>query len=161
VKNADFHTFSEYMKKDSNTLTASMEDYMEMIYRISNEREFTRIHELSKALNVQPPSATNMVQRLAEMGYIHYEKYGFIMLEESGRQIGAWLLNRHIIIEEFLRTLGVSDSIVLEETEKIEHTLNKDTTTCMENFVFFMKDNQDIAHRYNLFINNNVDCPRS
>ncbi|MDV3427800.1 MAG: Fur family transcriptional regulator, partial [Bacillota bacterium] len=31
----DFYTFNEYMKKEDNSLTASMEDYLEMIYRLS------------------------------------------------------------------------------------------------------------------------------
>ena len=39
-----------------------MEDYLEMIYRLSKENGYTRINELSNALNVQPPSATRMVK---------------------------------------------------------------------------------------------------
>lgn len=31
----NFYTFNEYMKKEDNSLTASMEDYLEMIYRLS------------------------------------------------------------------------------------------------------------------------------
>ena len=54
----DFYTFNEYMKKEDNCLTASMEDYLEMIYRLSLNTGFTRIHELSNVLNVKPPSAT-------------------------------------------------------------------------------------------------------
>ena len=60
----DFYTFREYMKNVDKLLTASMEDYLEMIYRLSYDNGFTRIHELSSALNVQPPSATKMVQKL-------------------------------------------------------------------------------------------------
>jgi len=33
MESKKFYTFSEYMKKDVNSLTASMEDYLEMIYR--------------------------------------------------------------------------------------------------------------------------------
>jgi len=133
-----------------------MEDYIEMIYRLSINNGFTRIHELSQALNIQPPSATKMVQRLAEMGYIKYEKYGFLMLEERGKQIGDWLLKRHIIIENFMRIIGVRDSMVLQETEKIEHTLSNDTAICFESFVTFMLNNPDIINRYSVFKNNHI-----
>ena len=147
----DFHTFSEYMKKDDSSLTASMEDYIEMIYRLSSGNGFSRIHELSQALNIQPSSATKMVQRLAEMGYVKYEKYGFLMLREKGKQTGAWLLKRHMMVESFLRIVGVSEPMLLEETEKIEHTLSSETTICLETFVSFINGNPDIIRRYTVF----------
>jgi Mn-dependent DtxR family transcriptional regulator len=75
MDSSNFHTFQEYMKKDDSTLTASMEDYIEMIYRLTMKTGYTRINELSQALNIQPPSATKMVQKLANMGYLKYEKY--------------------------------------------------------------------------------------
>ena len=87
------------MKKGENLLTASMEDYLEMIYRLSLNTGFTRIHELSNALNVQPPSATKMVQKLAELKLLKYEKYGVVTLEQDGKKLGQVLLNRHNIIE--------------------------------------------------------------
>lgn len=146
-----FYTFNEYMKKDEGSLTASMEDYIEMIYRLSQANGFTRISELSQALNIQPPSATKMVQRLAEMGYIKYEKYGFLMLEKKGRQVGAALLKRHAIIEKFMRLIGVADAEVLEETEKIEHMLSRGATDCVENLLTFMINNPDVADRYSAY----------
>lgn len=142
----DFYTFTEYMKKD-NGLTAAMEDYIEMIYRLSADKGFTRINDLSNSLNVQPPSATKMVQKLAELNFADYEKYGFINLTEVGKKAGESLLKRHMVVEEFLRLLGVSDSI-LEETEKIEHILDEETLRCISLFVTFIKDNPEIEEKY-------------
>lgn len=151
MNNNDFYTFGEYMKKDGSSLTASMEDYIEMIYRLSADNGFTRTHELSKALNIQSSSATKMVQRIAKMGYIRYEKYGYIMLEESGKKIGVWLIKRHKIIEDFMRMIGVNDSTVLEETEKTEHMLGVDTVSCIESLVKFLSNNPEIIKRYTDF----------
>lgn len=143
MNNNDFYTFSEYMKKNENTLTASMQDYLEMIYRLSLDCGFTRIHELSHSLNIQPPSATKMVQRLAELSLIKYEKYGVIMLQENGKKLGEALLNRHNHIEIFLKTMGISEAVILEETEKIEHTISHQTVKCFGYFVSFMHDNPE------------------
>lgn len=148
VNNNDFYTFGEYMKKDDSSLTAAMEDYVEMICRLSAIKGFTRIHELSQALNIQPPSATKMVQRLAEMGYIKYEKYGYLILEEKGKEIGAWLIKRHMIVEDFMRMIGINESMVLQETEKMEHTLSNDTASCVENFIAFWRSSPDLISRY-------------
>jgi len=151
VAKNDFYTFNEYMKKENNLLTASMEDYLEMIYRLSLNIGFTRIHELSDALNVQPPSATNMVQKLAELKLLKYKKYGVLVLEEDGRKLGEALLNRHNTIESFLRILDVSEPEVLEETEKIEHTISVQTTKCFQDFIQFINHNPEIETQFKAY----------
>lgn len=153
IKN-DFYTFNEYMKKEDKSLTASMEDYLEMIYRLSMKNGFTRIHELSNALNVQPPSATKMVQKLAELKLLKYERYGILVLEQDGKNLGEALLNRHNTIENFLRILDVPDSEILDETEKIEHTISKETAKCFKDFVNFINDNPNIIDKFKVYRRN-------
>jgi Mn-dependent DtxR family transcriptional regulator len=99
-----------------------MEDYLEMIYRLSEKDSYTRVLELACALHVQPPSASRMFQRLAEEGLVQYEKYGIIRLTEQGRAIGAYLLQRHNLLAQFLELIGVQD--VLEDAERIEHNIS-------------------------------------
>lgn len=146
----DFYTFSEYMKKEDDTLTASMEDYLEMIFRLSQRPGFTRIHDLAEALNVQPPSATKMVQKLSEMKLIDYEKYGIIILTDQGKEMGNFLLNRHNTIESFLRILGVAENI-LEETEKIEHTISNKTLEYFDDFIKFIQLNPEVVSKLDAF----------
>ncbi|MCF0147661.1 MAG: DtxR family transcriptional regulator [Clostridium sp.] len=129
-----FYTFNNYFKINSNIVTASMEDYIEMIYRLSNNTGFTRVVDLSKALNVKPASTTNMIRKLDELSLVTYEKYGYIKLTEEGDIYGAYLLYRHNTVERFLNIIGVTNNI-LEETEKIEHVLSKETFERIENFI--------------------------
>ncbi|MEG6568682.1 iron dependent repressor, metal binding and dimerization domain protein [Thermoanaerobacterium thermosaccharolyticum] len=152
ILNNDFYTFSEYMKKENNSLTASMEDYLEMIYRLSIKTGFVRLHELADALNVQPPSATKMVQKLAELNLINYEKYGVIALKDTGKAIGKNLIKRHNTIIELLKTLGIEENHLLEETEKIEHTISENTLQCFTNFIEFLKANKDVKKRLSEYI---------
>lgn len=135
--NNEFYTFSEYMKRENKFLTASMEDYLEMIYRLSMKNGFTRINELSQALNVQPPSATSMVQRLADLKLLNYEKYGIITLEDKGKKLGEYLLKRHNTIEAFLKIIGVPKNYIFDDTEKIEHTISNETLKCFSDFTSF------------------------
>jgi Mn-dependent DtxR family transcriptional regulator len=146
MKEGDFYTFNGYIKKDESMLTASMEDYVEMIYRLSAEKGFTRINDLAISLNVQPPSATKMVKRLSELKLANYEKYGLVSLTELGNNIGRALLNKHNIVEKLLRLLGVSNSI-LEETEKIEHSINEETLKCINEFLSFVDSDSDIKDK--------------
>ena len=151
MNNNDFHTFSQYMKKEDDSLTASMEDYLEMIYRLCLNTGFTRIHELSDALNVQPPSATKMVQKLSEINLLKYEKYGILILEEKGKFLGEELLKRHNIIENFLRILDICEVDILEETEKIEHTIKKSTVSQFKEYINFLKDNPNIIAEFRTY----------
>ncbi|MBC2581297.1 metal-dependent transcriptional regulator [Clostridium sp. DJ247] len=151
----EFYTFNEYMKKDDSLLTASMEDYLEMIYRLSKNTGFTRVNELSDALNVQPPSVTRMIQKLAELKLLRYEKYGVIMLKEDGKKAAEKLINRHNIIAQLLDILGVSKNKILEETEKVEHTISNETVKCFQCYISFIKSNPDIKTKFKDFMKSN------
>jgi Mn-dependent DtxR family transcriptional regulator len=133
-----FFTFREYMRK-ADMLTPSMQDYLEMICRQSGDIGFTRIHDLASALNVQPPSATKMVQKLADFKLVKYEKYGVVLLTEEGLRVGKILLERHRIVESFLKLLGVTEGL-LEETEKVEHTIGPQTLKGIIGLLKFFQD---------------------
>jgi len=147
--NEEFHTFKEDMYKK---VTASMEDYIEMIYRLSKNNGFVRINELADKLHVKPSSVTKMVQKLSELDYIKYQKYGVIILKSNGYKLGKNLLERHITVENLLKILKVSNKDILNETEKIEHTLNDNTYKCISKFVMLVKNNGDLEK----FLDNNL-----
>lgn len=132
MSDKNFHTFKEYMGKP---LTASMEDYIEMIYRLSKNTGYTRIIDLSKNLNIKPSSATKMIQKLSDMEYLNYQKYGVIVLKKKGYDLGKNLLNRHNTVEKFLKLINVKEENILNETEKIEHTISDDTLECIKIFL--------------------------
>ncbi len=140
----------ELIDHSGKTLSSSMEDYLEMIYRLTSSKGYTRISDLAIALNVQPPSASKMVQKLADLAYLHYQKYGLIELSNTGKLLGEYLLYRHNIIEKFLRMLGVVEGI-LEETEKIEHNLSKETVNKINCLLNFFEGNSDIQEKFRNF----------
>src|SRR5690606_38508998 len=119
-------------------LSSSMEDYIEMIFRLSEKSDEVRVNDLSQALNVQPPSTTKMIKRLAGEGYVIYERYGCIRLTEKGRSIGSKLLKRHKIIFDFLECIGVKDNI-LEQTEIIEHAVNDEVLNKINKLTEFIR----------------------
>lgn len=136
------------MKDGNCKLTPSMEDYLEMIYRLSMEAGYTRINELAENLKVQPPSVTRMIQRLSLIGLVYYEKYGVVRLTEQGKKKGSILLKRHNVVEKFLRAIGVTEGIE-EETEKIEHNVSNDTLLCFVDYLSFLEENPQISQWFN------------
>ena len=123
-----FHTVRGYqlLMQNKNLLTSSMEDYLEMIYRNSLKEGYMRINTISELLNVAAPSATKMVQKLSKLGLLQYKKYGIIFLTDNGRELGKFLLERHNIIESFLKNLGADEDVLLE-TELVEHSISAGT----------------------------------
>jgi len=142
-KEKRFYTVRGYelLEKDRNNLTPSMEDYLEMACRLSKVKNYTRIGDLAAALNVQPPSVTSMIKKLSNMDLVNYEKYAIVMVTDKGRELGDYLLERHEIIEKFL-TL-ISDENILQETEKLEHTLGPKTIKGLSMIVYLFENNED------------------
>lgn len=149
MNNQEFYTVRGYeiLDKQKDFLSPSMEDYLEMIYRSSLKEDAVRINTLADALNVQAPSATKMVQKLGKLGLLHYEKYGIIRLTEEGKRIGKYLLDRHSIIEKFLKLIGVKENL-LENVELIEHSVTSSALKEINNLNKFFESNPDILSRY-------------
>lgn len=130
-KSSDYYTFKGYQNISKNELTATMEDYLEMIYRLLKVQESVRVNELAHNLNVKPSSVTKIVQNLNQLGYLSAEKYGSIQLTEKGNEHGTYLLHRHQVLEQFLCTLNHTEN-ELEQVEKLEHFFNQATIENLE-----------------------------
>lgn len=146
--NKNFHTVRGYeiLEKEKKNLTHSMEDYLEMIYRIYSKEGVIRISSISEALNVQPPSATKMVQKLTSLGYINYVRYGSICLTEKGEEVGRFLLERHEVIEEFFKNIGVEKELLIN-IELMEHNITKDALLRIKTLNHFFRDNIEIKKK--------------
>ncbi|MDD6795058.1 MAG: metal-dependent transcriptional regulator [Clostridiaceae bacterium] len=156
--NKDFHTVKGYemINHDKNLLTSSMEDYLEMIYRCSQEHNFVRLNTLAQMLNVKDSSASKMMKKLGDLSLINYEKYGMITLTDKGRKLGLYLFKRHDIIEKFLQNL-TNNRNTLKETELIEHVISKETVDDLRLFNDFFEKYPDILLKYWDFNNNKKD----
>ena len=125
-KGDSFQTQKGYELASTNCLTSAMEDYLEMICRLTQQEESTRIHILAKKLSVKPSSASKMVGHLKELGYVHAARYGKITLTEQGACYGSYLLYRHELLNRFLCFVNGSPG-ELEQTERIEHFIDERT----------------------------------
>lgn len=136
-----FLTFTEYINKNMNT--PNEEDYIEMIYRLQDQKITNSL--LSSKLNVKPSSITKMINKLICKKLILNECIGEIKLSEEGKKLGERCIRRHIIIESFLKNIGIKNNLLLH-TEVIEHTIDDEITDRIDllNDIFeknfFLKD---------------------
>lgn len=131
VQKSEFYTLKGYESQHKQELSFAMEDYLEMISRLSQEIGFVRVNRLAQELNVTPPSASKMAAKLRLAGYVDYEHYGLIRLTDKGREVGNYLLHRHAVLQRFFSALNRCGD-ELEVAEKIEHFIDARTIANME-----------------------------
>ena len=129
-----YYTLKGYKIRNKNKITEAMEDYIEMIYKNTKDKNEISIKEISNLLNVKYSSTTNMLDRLKELELVNYDKYKKISLTEKGIHLGKYLLYRHDIITTFFKLLNKND-YHLEEVEKIEHYLSVKTIKNLEKII--------------------------
>lgn len=107
--------------------TYRMEDYLEIIYELVQHKGYATLVDVAEYLNVRPPSVTTMMRRLDQSGLLNYEKYRGIKLTERGMDVAKIIHNRHSVLSEFLRMIGVNEKIANEDAESMEHHLHPQT----------------------------------
>jgi Mn-dependent DtxR family transcriptional regulator len=121
--------------------TPSMEDYLERIYKLIDEKGYARVSDIAEGLEVHPSSVTKMIQKLDKDSYLVYEKYRGLILTSKGKKMGKRLVDRHQLLEEFLTVLGVNEENIYKDVEGIEHHLSWDSITCIETLLeYFRRD---------------------
>lgn len=122
--------------------TPTMEDYIEVIYGLVEQKGYARSADIAEKLNVYPSTVTKMLKKLDFEGYIVYEKYRGIALTQKGKNMGDYALRRHKILEDFLTIIGVKEKNVYEEVEGIEHHLGRDSINKIQLLIEYLKENE-------------------
>lgn len=130
---SEFYTLKGYYLKEKQKITEAMEDYLEMLYRMTAHKESIHMTNLAHDLNVSVPSASKMITRLKELNLVIFEKYSKIKLSPSGMKIGAYLFFRHQVLTDFFYTLN-KENFSLEQVEKIEHFVDYTTLKNLNQF---------------------------
>ncbi|MBS4215937.1 MULTISPECIES: transcriptional regulator MntR [Neobacillus] len=122
--------------------TPSMEDYIEQIYNLIEEKGYARVSDIAEALSVHPSSVTKMVQKLDKDDYLVYEKYRGFSLTVKGNKIGKRLVFRHDLLEQFLKIIGVKEENIYKDVEGIEHHLSWDSIDRIGDLVQFFEEDE-------------------
>jgi len=104
-----------------------VQDYLKAIYKIQTTTGKVSTSALAERMGVTAPSATNMIERLAELGLLRHDRYRGAELTEAGARTALEVIRHHRLWEQFLaEALRVPLDRVHEEAERLEHTLSDD-----------------------------------
>ena len=109
-------------------LSPAVEDYLKVIYKLQSNGDEPAVStgEVARAMEVSAPSATSMVKRLDDLGFLTYESYRGAVLTESGQKVALEVIRHHRLLELYLReVMGYTWSEVHDEAEHLEHHISE------------------------------------
>ena len=127
------------------------EDYLEIISELVGLKGYATTLDISRYMNVSPPSVTKMLQKLDKDGYLEYEKYHGINLTSKGNQVAETIRQKHSTLLEIFEILGIKKDIANQDVEGMEHYLNPKTIKRLRKFLVFLKSNPKIIEEFNEF----------
>jgi Mn-dependent DtxR family transcriptional regulator len=129
--------------RDEQHDTSRLEDYLEAIYHLVQDKGYASTVDIADSLHVKSPSVSSMLQKLHSRGYLVHEPYRGMKLTAEGEKIAKSVIARHEIILEFLAMLGVEKAVAYEDTEGIEHHIQPVTIYTLERLVDFLRKNPE------------------
>ncbi len=117
-------------------LTASLEDYLEIIYILQQGDGGVGITDISRELKISKPSVTKAIGILRSEKLVIQEKYGKITLTEKGALAAEEIYKKHKILSKFInKVLGVNERTAEIDACKLEHVLSAETLLGMKKYL--------------------------
>ncbi|MBI4792460.1 MAG: metal-dependent transcriptional regulator [Deltaproteobacteria bacterium] len=127
------------MKKETR-LSASLEDYLEVIALIIQDKKVARAKEIAARLHVSRSSVTEAFRALAKKKLINYAPYEVITLTDKGQAVAEDIILRHHALKDFfIKVLDVDEKLADIGACRIEHAAPRDIIDRMIRFVQFLE----------------------
>src|SRR5947208_4759074 len=111
--------------KTEESLSATVEEYLETVYNMSAEDEVVIGARLAEKFHVSAPTVTEMLKRLVRDGYVEMDAKRQVTLTKVGNEAAEAVLRRHRLTERFLvDMLGMQWHQVHEEACRLEHFIS-------------------------------------
>ncbi len=121
-------------------LSASLEDYIETIYHIVEEKQVARAKNIADHLGVSRASVTEALRALSSRGLINYTPYEVITMTEEGRKVAEDVIFRHNTLKNFfIEILAIDEQTAEDGACKIEHSAPPEVIQQMINFTKFLE----------------------
>lgn len=122
------------------TLTPTMEDYLELIYNLGKDTKVVRVRDIARGMNVKTPSVTSMLNTLGKKDLINHEKYEYVELTEEGVEVAREVARQHEIMFNFLTNiLGIDSETADKDACEMEHAVSLVTLKKLVQFMEFME----------------------
>ncbi len=108
-------------------LQESGEMYLETIYVLSQSRTNVRAIDIGEEMGYSRPSVSRALHVLKDEGLVKNDEYGFVKLTEAGKVLAKRIYERHTVLTQLFKNIGVDDKIAAEDACRIEHYISDET----------------------------------
>lgn len=119
-------------KQNANELA---QDYVEAIHELNAAGQRARVTDLQDIFGVSHVTVIRALQRFEKQGLLTRSRSRGIQLTAEGGQMAHAAAERHDLVVDFLRALGVSKNQANMDAEGIEHHLSKETIRALKRFL--------------------------
>lgn len=117
-------------------VSASMQDYLEVILNLTENEESVRVTDIANKLNIAKASVNQTVNKLKNLGLVQQQVYGPVELTTKGRAIAEKVRRRHRKLREFLvDVLGVDKTVAERDACLMEHAISTETMQKLTEFL--------------------------
>lgn len=82
-------------------LSSSLEDYLETIYEITEEKGAAKPRDIALGRDVAPSSVTSALKQLSKLGLVNHKPYDLVTLTEKGKRLARSVTRKHEVLREF------------------------------------------------------------
>ena len=125
---------------DTLKISATLEDYLELIYETIQEKSTIKAIDIAKKFDISRASVTEALQRLEQKGYISSGRYQPILLTDKGTNLAKEIIYKHETLQKFfISVLNLSEEEAEINACRIEHII---TTTAFERIKEYVISNK-------------------
>ena len=128
----------------------SKEDYLEAAYVLKRQKGYVRNFLLCNYLNYSKASVSVAIRGLVAEGYVIKDEHGYVELTAEGKKIAKKVYARHLLLEEFLRRIGVSSETANHDACRMEHTISEESYKKIQELVRKMKEENTLNEEMKL-----------
>ena len=112
----------------------SRENYLEAILMLQ-KHGYVRSVDVANHLNFSRPSVSVAMANLRNLGLVTTDEHGFLHLTDEERAEAEKVLERHLLITDWLVGLGVGEETAAEDACRIEHVISQESFDCIRRHV--------------------------
>ena len=132
-----------------NNVSASLEDYLELICNLLETSQSVKAVEIAKKLNISRASVSEALMKLAQKNLIIYEGHKGITITEAGLKLAQEVIDKHNVFTAFFEeTLGLNKETAEENACKIEHVIDDEVFKRIKLFQKYCSENKEFINNF-------------
>jgi len=112
----------------------SGENYLETILVLSQNKGKVRAVDIAQAMEFSKPSVSIAMKKLRQDGFIEMQG-SLIALTEKGKKIAERMYERHLLLSDWLISLGVDEQVARDDACRMEHVISEEAFVAIKTYI--------------------------